>query len=96
MAGERSIGQWATRTEAAKLFLRGHSARVAGPVALVVGTILSLANQGSIVVSGNANAWTVARIVINFLTPFVVASVGFFAGCRERAVVPWNENDPQL
>ena len=38
---------WSTRRQALALFARGATVRVAGGVGLVVGTILSVTNQGS-------------------------------------------------
>lgn len=43
--------------------------RVAGGVALVVGTILSLVNQGSVVLGGEASWLTWLRVGVNYLTP---------------------------
>ncbi len=64
------------------LFLRGATIRVAGRVALVVGTILSAVNQGSLIVAGDGTVATWIRVAVNYLTPFVVASIGYLAGCR--------------
>jgi hypothetical protein len=73
---------WSTRRQALALFARGVTVRVAWRVALVVGTILSVVNQGSVVLGGDANWQTWIRIGVNYLTPYVVASIGFLAGCR--------------
>ncbi len=87
--------QWVTRTEAATLFFRGRSVRVAVPVALVVGTVLSLVNQGSVVAGGQADHWTAARIVANYVTPFLVASFGFLAGRRVKPKFPLVQCEPR-
>ncbi len=74
---------WSTRSEALRLFARGATLRVAGRVALVVGTILSVANQSSVILSGHPSWATWVRVAVNYLTPFVVASIGYLAGFRE-------------
>ena len=74
---------WCTRRQA---LARGATVHVAGGVGLVVGTILSVTNQGSVIIGGEANWVTWIRVGVNYLTPFVVASIGYLAGCRaERA-----------
>ncbi len=73
---------WSTRREELVLFLRGVTVRVAGRVAVVVGTVLSAVNQGSLIVAGDATGATWIRVSVNYLTPFVVTSIGYLAGCR--------------
>jgi hypothetical protein len=51
------------------------------PIALLVGTLLSLVNQGSLIFAGTATAVTWVRVVVNFLVPFCVSSAGFYS-CR--------------
>lgn len=68
--------------QACSLVARGATVRVAGRVAVVVGTILSAVNQGSIITDGHGTWVTWVRVVVNYATPFVVASVGYLAGCR--------------
>ncbi|MBT2405421.1 MULTISPECIES: nitrate/nitrite transporter NrtS [unclassified Streptomyces] len=51
------------------------------PIALVVGTLLSLVNQGSVLFAGAATAVTWVRVLVNYLVPFCVSSAGFY-GCR--------------
>ena len=66
------------------LILRGTTWRVATPVALVVGTVLAVVNQGAELVGGDADGLTAARIGANFLIPYVVASVGYLSGSTRR------------
>lgn len=66
------------------LCLRGATTRTAAPVALVVGTVLSLVNQGHLVFAGTADAATWIRVVVNYLVPFLVASTGFLSARRVR------------
>ncbi|MBB2497677.1 class I SAM-dependent methyltransferase [Amycolatopsis echigonensis] len=76
---------WTRPGEAALLVLRGRTARTAFPVALVVGTVLSLVNQGSTILAGTATASTWIRVAVNYTVPFIVASVGYLAGRRTAA-----------
>jgi len=79
---------WSTRRQELVLFLRGVTVRVAGRVAIVVGTILSAVNQGSVILAGDATGFTWTRIAVNYLIPFVVASLGYLAGCRAEPGSP--------
>lgn len=73
---------WHRRRDALKLFLRGVTVRAAWPTAVVVGTVLSLANQGDVIAGGDADLQTWLRVAFNYLVPFVVASIGFLAAYR--------------
>lgn len=75
---------WRRRREEIALLLRGATFRVAWPTAVVVGTILSAANQGAVLVSGDVTAQTWLRILFNYLVPYVVASLGFLSAHRRR------------
>lgn len=61
------------------LFLRGRTVRTAAPVAGVVGTVLSVVNQGQLVLDGGGGTGTWIRIAVNYAVPFVVASIGFLS-----------------
>ena len=65
------------------MFLHGATFASASRIALVVGTWLSLMNQGDRLLTGVV-PWT--KIALNYATPFTVASLGFLAG-RRRANV---------
>lgn len=52
------------------------------PIALFVGVVLSLINQGSVIFSGDATDITWLRVGMNFFVPFCVSSSGFFASQR--------------
>jgi hypothetical protein len=52
------------------------------PIALFVGTLLSLINQGSVIFGGHATDATWVRVGMNFVVPFCVSSSGFFASQR--------------
>lgn len=73
---------WRRRREEIGLLLRGATVRPAWLTAVVVGTLLSAANQGDVLVSGDATAQTWLRIAFNYLVPFVVASLGFLSAHR--------------
>lgn len=86
---------WSTYPQALSLVARGATVWVAGRVALVVGTILSAANQGSVIADGHSSWVTSLRVGVNYATPFVVASLGYLAGCRTRTEAdPDNEGQP--
>ena len=74
---------WDRPVEAIGLFFRGHTLRTAVPTALVVGTVLCVVNQGAILMSGDATTGTWVRMVVNYLVPFVVASIGYL-GAHHR------------
>jgi hypothetical protein len=74
---------WVSYRDAAELFLRGATAPTAGRVALLVGTWLSLMNQGQLIFDGRP-PWI--KLALNYLTPFAVASVGYLAARRRRNV----------
>jgi MYXO-CTERM domain-containing protein len=50
---------------------------------LFVGTWLSLMNQGQLIAHGHP-PWV--KLVLNYLTPFAVASLGYLAARRRRNV----------
>jgi hypothetical protein len=81
-AGKADCPEWSELPQACQLFLRGVTARAAAPVALVVGTLLSFANQAAVVFSGAATASTWVQVTFNYIVPFMVSSVGFLAARR--------------
>jgi hypothetical protein len=74
---------WETYGQAVRLFLRGATVATATRIALVVGTWLSLMNQGRSILDGDV-PWL--KVALNFLTPFAVSSLGFLAARRRRNV----------
>lgn len=82
---------WSTPIEACRLILRGVTFRTCVRVAIVVGTILSAVNQGSVIVGGDASAVTWLRVSVNYLVPFVVSSIGYLAPFRCREAAPHAE-----
>jgi hypothetical protein len=53
-------------------------------VALIVGTVLSLINQGSVVFGGHETVATWLRIASNYMMPFLVSSIGFYLSQRHQ------------
>ena len=51
-------------------------------IALVVGCVLTLVNEGDVLLEGHATGRTVVKIVLNFCVPFVVSNLGLLAGSR--------------
>ena len=50
-------------------------------IALIVGCILSIINQGDVIVHGDTTA-TVLKVCLNFVVPFVVSNLGVLTGDR--------------
>ena len=73
---------WTTARQAIGLFGRGATFRTAAPVAIIVGTVLSLVNQLHVVIDGSATWATWTRVAINYTVPYIVASIGFLSACR--------------
>jgi hypothetical protein len=78
------VPPWSSPVEACRLIMRGVTFATGVRVALVVGTILSAVNQGSVIVSGDATAATWVRVGVNYLVPFLVSSIGYLAPFRVR------------
>ena len=51
-------------------------------IALVVGCVLTLINEGDVIVEGRATALTGLKIGLNFVVPFIVSNLGVLAGTR--------------
>lgn len=73
---------WSHPREALALLVRGATAPAVWRVALVVGTVLAIANQATVIASGQATVMTWVRVAFNYLVPYVVASIGFLTACR--------------
>ena len=80
---ERTEATWESYREALRLFIRGATVRTATRIALIVGTWLSLMNQGQPIVHGHP-PWM--KVALNYATPFTVASLGYLAARRRRNV----------
>ncbi|MDP9334084.1 MAG: nitrate/nitrite transporter NrtS [Actinomycetota bacterium] len=74
---------WVSYREAFSMFVRGATVPTATRIALIVGTWLSVLNLGSVIVNGHP-PWV--KLALNYLTPFVVASLGFLAARRRSSI----------
>lgn len=79
------IASWSNPREAVRLLLSGATARTCLPVALVVGTVLSLVNQGDVVAQGMAGGVVVVKVLANYAIPFLSSSTGALLAVRERS-----------
>ncbi len=55
------------------------------PTALIVGTLLSVINQGGVVLAGEATGATWIRVLFNYLIPFTVSNIGFVSATLARS-----------
>lgn len=85
------VPPWSSAFDAVRLILRGVTYRTASRVSLVVGTILSTVNQGTVIVHGHAVTATWIRVAVNYAVPFTVASIGYLSPFR----VPKAPRTPQ-
>ncbi|MGH2793040.1 MAG: nitrate/nitrite transporter NrtS [Actinomycetota bacterium] len=76
------VRTWSTPLEALRIVFLRTTLRKTVPIALVVGTILSLINQAGVVFGGDATTVTWIRIGANYLVPFCVSSLGFLGATR--------------
>lgn len=76
--------RWSTAREALAVCFLRTTLRKTVPIALVVGTILSLINQAGVIFGGNATGTTWIRVGANFLVPFCVSSTGFLSATRRH------------
>ena len=51
-------------------------------IAVVVGTLLSLVNQGDVLLLGRLDGVAIVRIIANYLIPFVVSNLGAMASAQ--------------
>ncbi len=78
------VPDWSTLADACRLIARGATFHTGIRVAATVGTILTVVNQGSVIVGGDATVATWIRVAVNYLVPFIVSSVGYLAPFRVR------------
>lgn len=79
-----AVPPWSSPAEACRLIIRGVTFRTCSRVAIVVGTILTVVNQGSVILAGDASVATWVRTAVNYLVPFIVSSIGYLAPFRCR------------
>ena len=75
---------WSRPGEAFRLLVSGATARTCLPVALIVGTVLSLVNQGDVIAQGMAGVVVGLKVLANYAIPFMASSAGALLAVRER------------
>ncbi len=78
----RVVPVYSTLREGLVLILRGYTLRIGLVVSGVVGTILSIVNQGSTLATGHESVVLWLRIATNYAVPFLVSSIGYVAPAR--------------
>lgn len=73
---------WANPREALRVACLPGTLRRTLVIAAIVGTLLSIVNQGDVIIRGDADALTWIRVVVNYLVPFCVSTAGFLGACR--------------
>jgi hypothetical protein len=68
--------------EALAICMRREHLRRTLRIALVVGVVLTVINQGDVIIGGDASMATWIKVVLNFCVPFVVSNLGLLAGKR--------------
>lgn len=81
-ADDRDI-TWGSRVgDACDFCARRQNLRRSVPIALVVGVVLTVINQGAVVAGGDATTLTWVRCPLNFVVPFLVANAGLLSARR--------------
>lgn len=75
---------WSTAGQAARIAFLRTTLRKTLKIAAVVGTLLSIINQGSVIAGGDATVATWVRVGLNYVVPFCVSSLGFLSATRRR------------
>jgi hypothetical protein len=83
--GASSPTSWSTAGEAARLWFAPNTLRKTLKICAIVGTLLSLINQGSVIFGGDATTATWVRVGLNYVVPFCVSSIGFLSATRRPA-----------
>ncbi len=78
------VPAWSSTIDGCRRVIRGVTFRTCARLALIVGTILTLVNQGAVIIGGDPSVATWLRVGVNYLVPFVVSSIGYLAPFRCR------------
>jgi hypothetical protein len=81
----RRVQPWSHPREALRQLLAGATVPTCVPLALVVGTVLSLVNQADLVLQGRAGVGVVLKVLANYAIPFLTSSTGALLAVRQRA-----------
>jgi hypothetical protein len=76
------LGRGRAALDACAYCLERRNLRRTVRIAIVVGIILTLINQGSVITTGQATAATWARCAVNFIVPFLVSNAGLLSARR--------------
>lgn len=76
---------WTRPHQAVRQLLCGGTVRTCAPIAVVVGTVLSLVNQGDVVATGMGGGLVTVKIAANYLIPFLTSSTGALLAVRAQA-----------
>jgi cystathionine beta-lyase/cystathionine gamma-synthase len=82
MSDELPPNSWSSPLELCVLIAKGVTFATASKIAAVVGILLTVVNQGSVIMSGDATLATWLRTAANFLIPYTVASIGYLTPFR--------------
>lgn len=83
MTSETADGAaWSSARDALRLALRPSTLRRTVVIAVIVGTLLSIVNQGDVLLRGDATTVTWLRVLANYLVPFCVSTAGFLSATR--------------
>lgn len=77
-----AVGRSSLVREAFAFCLLPRNLRRTISIAVVVGIVLTLINQGSVIADGHATVATWARCAFNFIVPFLVSNAGLLTGRR--------------
>ena len=66
--------------EAARYCLQRRNLYRTVRIAIVVGIVLTVINQGEVIASGDATTATWVRCALNFIVPFLVSNAGLLTG----------------
>lgn len=81
----KRLRPWTRPHEAARQLLCGATLRTCAPLALLVGTVLSLVNHGDVLVMGTGGGSLTVKICANYLIPFLTSSTGALLAVRRPA-----------
>lgn len=79
MADSRVERSWAKCKSALTVCCRLDHLKATGGVALLVGTWLTLVNQADVIVAQGFDIAVLLKVIVNYLTPFVVSNAGLLA-----------------
>lgn len=79
LADSRVGCSWAKCKSTVAVCCRSDHLKATGGVALLVGTWLTLVNQADVIAAHGFDIAVLLKVIVNYLTPFVVSNVGLLA-----------------